>query len=283
MSFKKKSIGVFLFSLVSFVLFFQFSRIEALLILPLRSAESFLNQSPFIILNNVIIQQPSSSILIFLLALITTLLGVEYLYYRTNDFSKWLGINFIFWGFGAFLAGLSYQSFGYYLKCVGYEYCVFTDWIELLYMSFTVLSINALLISYIYIIDSTKLQKFIRNYSLGSVIVYSLFQGLGIILPNQFMVSYEGMLVFLSPNIIAMMWMSFRYIHKSIHKKLFNLWILFLGVNVAYFVALFAQQGPFLQEHFNIWFNENDTLHVLLILWMLVWRWGISPKRNDKE
>jgi hypothetical protein len=251
--------------------------------LPLQSAESFLNQSPFVVINNTIIQQPSSSILIYLLAIITTLLGAEYLYYRTSEFTKWLGINFIFWGLGALLAGLSYQTFGYYLKCFDYEYCVFTNWIELLYMSFTVLSINALLVSYIHIIDSPKIQAYLRNFSLGSIIVYSLFQGLGIILPNQFMVSYEGMLVFLSPNIIIMMCLSFKYIKESIHKTLLNLWILFLGVNIAYFVALFAQQGPYLQKYFDIWFNENDTLHVLLILWMLVWRWSISPKRNDKE
>lgn len=279
MSFQKKSIFVFLFSLISFVLFFQFSQIDTLLLLPIQSAESFLNLSPFITINNLIIQQPSSSFLIYLLAIITIGLGIEYLYHRKNDFSIWLGFNFVFWGIGAFLAGLSYQSFGYYLKCVGYDYCTFTNWVELLYMSFTVLSINALLVSYIYIIDSAKIQSFIRNFSLSSVILYTLFQGIGMILPNQFMVSYEGMLVFLSPNIIIMMVLSYKRIKESLHKKLFILWILFLGVNMAYFVALFAQQGPYLLSNFNIWFNENDTLHVVLMLWMLLWRWMIPAKK----
>jgi len=267
------------FSLTSFVLFFQLSKIDTLLLLPLQSAESFLNLSPFITINNLIFQQPSSSILVFLLAIITTGLGIEYLYHRKNDFSIWLGINFVFWGIGAFLAGLSYQSFGYYLKCVGYEYCTFTNWVELLYMTFTVLSINALLVSYVYIIDSPKIQSFIRNFSLSSVVLYTFFQGIGIILPNQFMISYEGMLVFLSPNIIIMMVLSYKRIKEELHKKLFILWILFLGVNIAYFVALFAQQGPYLLSNFNIWFNENDTLHVVLILWMLVWRWMIPAKK----
>lgn len=283
MSFRNKSIIVFLYTLVSFVVFNQFSRIDTLLLYPLRSADAFLNQSPFITINNIIIQQPSSSILILLLALITILLGVEYLYYRTSKFSIWLGINFIFWGFGAFLAGLSYQSFGYYYKCVGFEACTFTHWVELLYMSFTVLSINALLVSYSYSIDSSKIKTFIRYFSLRSVVMYSIFQGFGMILPNQFMVSYEGMLVFLSPNIIIMMWISFKHIKEDLHKKLWILWILFLGVNIAYFVALFAQQGPYLYLNFKIWFNENDTLHVFLALWMLIWRWMIPPKGNFKE
>lgn len=279
MSFQKKSIIVFIISIVGFGLFFQFSQIESLLLYPLQSAETFLNLSPFITFNNIIIQQPSSSILVYILAIITIGLGLEYLYYRKNEFALWIGINFIFWGIGAFLAGLSYQSFGYYLKCVGYDYCTFTNWVELLYMSFTVLSINALLVSYVYIIDSPKIQTFIRNFSLSSVILYTFFQGIGMIIPNQFMVSYEGMLVFLSPNIIIMMVLSYNRIKVVLHKKLFILWILFLGVNIAYFVALFAQQGAYLLSNYNIWFNENDTLHVVLILWMLVWRWMIPAKK----
>jgi len=279
MSFHKKCIAVFFITLFSFVIFFQFSNIHTLILLPEHIAETFLNQSPYINFANLIIQQPSSTILILLLAIITILLGIEYIYYRKDKFSVWLGINFIFWGIGAFLAGLSYQAFGYYLKCVGYEYCTFTNWVELLYMSFTVLSINALLISYVYIIDSTKLQSFLRNFSLGSVLVYSVFQGVGMILPNQFMVSYEGLLLFLSPNIVIMMWINYRYSNIPLHQKLLKLWIIFLGINVAYFVALFARQGYYFQTYFNIWFNENDTLHVFLIVWMLLWRWLIPTKK----
>lgn len=204
-----------------------------------------------------------------------------YIKYKNNQFSLWLGINFILWGLGAFLAGLSYQAFGYYLKCVGNEYCTFTNWIELLYMTLTVLSINALLIAYSYLTNDSKVQTNLQNYAIRSVVLYSLFQGIGIVLPNQFMISYEGMLLFLSPNIIIMMWINYQNLNKSLHKKLWIIWLLFLGVNIAYFVALFSNQGPFLYSNFNIWFNENDTLHVLLIIWMLVWRWKIQNKDLD--
>jgi len=186
-----------------------------------------------------------------------------YIKYKNNQFSLWLGINFILWGLGAFLAGLSYQTFGYYLKCVGNEYCTFTNWIELLYMTLTVLSINALLIAYSYLTNDSKVQTNLQNYAIRSVVLYSLFQGIGIVLSNQFMISYEGMLVFLSPNIIIMMWINYQNLNKSLHKKLWIIWLLFLGVNIAYFVALFSNQGPFLYSNFNIWFNENDTLHVV--------------------
>lgn len=204
-----------------------------------------------------------------------------YIKYKNNQFSLWLGINFILWGLGAFLAGLSYQVFGYYLKCVGNEYCTFTNWIELLYMTLTVLSINALLVAYSYLSNHKKIQNNLQNFALGSVVLYALFQGIGIVLSNQFMISYEGMLLFLSPNIIIMMWINYQNLNKSLHKKIWIIWLLFLAVNIAYFVALFSNQGPFLYSNFNIWFNENDTLHVLLIIWMLIWRWKVPNNHND--
>lgn len=281
MPFKMKSIIVLLFSIISFIVSFQFSQIDRLLIQPQINGEMFLSQYPYIKINNLIIQQPTSTFFILLLTIITLGLGLYYLKNKSNKFSLWLGINFVFWGLGAFLAGLSYQAFGYYLKCTNLEYCTFTNWVELLYMTLTVLSINALLVAYSYLSNHKKIQNNLQNFALGSVVLYALFQGIGIVLPNQFMISYEGMLVFLSPNIIIMMWINYQNLNKSLHKKLWIIWLLFLGVNIAYFVALFSNQGPFLYSNFNIWFNENDTLHVLLILWMLVWKWKIKNKDFD--
>jgi len=278
MSFKMKSKMVLIFSIISFIILFQFSQIDRLLILPLIKGDMFLSQYPYIKLNNLIIQQPTSTFFILLLAIITVGLGLYYLKNKKNKFSVWLGINFIFWGIGAFLAGLSYQAFGYYLKCTNLEYCTFTNWVELLYMTFTVISINALLVAYSYLINNKKVQDNLQNYAIISVVLYSLFQGIGIVLPNQFMISYEGMLLFLSPNIIIMMWINYKNLSNTLHKRLWTIWLLFLGVNVAYFIALFSNQGPFLYSNFNIWFNENDTLHVLLIVWMLIWRWKILNK-----
>lgn len=281
MPFKMKSIIVLLFSIISFIVSFQFSQIDRLLIQPQINSEMFLLQYPYIKINNLIIQQPTSTFFILLLAIITLGLGLYYLKNKSNKFSLWLGINFVFWGLGAFLAGLSYQAFGYYLKCTNLEYCTFTNWIELLYMTLTVLSINALLVAYSYLSNHKKIQNNLQNFALGSVVLYALFQGIGIVLPNQFMISYEGMLLFLSPNIIIMMWINYQNLNKSLHKKLWIIWLLFLGVNIAYFVALFSNQGPFLYSNFNIWFNENDTLHVLLIIWMLIWRWRVPNNHND--
>jgi hypothetical protein len=45
-------------------------------------------------------------------------------------------------------------------------------------------------------------------------------------------------------------------------------WLLFLGVNIAYFAWLFAGISDPLYQNYNIWLNANDILHIFLILWM---------------
>lgn len=34
-----------------------------------------------------------------------------------------------------------------------------------------------------------------------------------------------------------------------------------------YFLCYFAGMGAYLYSNFNIWFNENDVLHLLLMVW----------------
>ena len=150
-------------------------------------------------------------------------------------------------------------------------------------MVFTVLSINALLVAYSYLETSKNIQSKLQNFAMLSVITYSLFQVIGMLMPNQFMISYDEMLLFLSPNIVIMMWLNYKNRTIKLHHKLWNIWLLFLGVNIAYFIALFAQLGPFIYSNFNIWFNENDTLHVLLILWMIIWPFWIKNDHKKEE
>ena len=77
MSFYKKSILVFIFIFISFTLYITFGKVDQLILSPLVNFDAFISQSPYIIINGLIIQQPSSSLLILVLALITCLLGIE--------------------------------------------------------------------------------------------------------------------------------------------------------------------------------------------------------------
>jgi hypothetical protein len=87
------------------------------------------------------------------------------------------------------------------------------------------------------------------------------------------------MLIFLATNIGLMMIISYRRKAESLHRRLWNLWLLFLGVNAAYFVALFSGYALPLYESTGIWFNENDVLHVLLLAWMVLWVTLVKPRQ----
>lgn len=178
-----------------------------------------------------------------------------------------LGINFVFWGLGAIVAGISYQAFGADLKCALYESCRFTHWVELFNMTLTVISINALLIAYS-AFHSPRTSIRLQILALLSVFMYTLLQGLGLILSVKFLLTYEFMLIFLSINILILMWTDYAQRHIFIHKRLFIWWCVFLVVNLAYFVALFSAYAKPLYQQTGIWFNENDVLHILLLLWM---------------
>jgi len=260
----------------------MFSKISTLFMVPEIMTQAYIDQWPYYKFNDLIIQQPSSSIIILILTIVTVGLGIHYLLSKKTRFAYWLGVNFIFWGLGAFFAGISYQAFGYALKCVGLPRCTFTNWVELLYMTLTVISINAILMAYASLIHDYNKAVFLKRMALLSVGIYSIFQGIGMLIPVQFMISYEGMLLFLSPNIVIFMVLSYRLRSEKLHHRLLNLWIIFIGINLAYFVALFADIGSIIMKSTGLWFNENDTLHVLLILWMIAW-WIMIPAHAFKK
>lgn len=281
---KDKTIGIILLVIVGlgFFLFTAFGKVGTLIMTPIMTTPEYLAQWPSITYGNIIIQQPSSSIIILVLALLTVALGIHYLIRQRDPFAFWLGINFIFWGLGALLAGISYQAFGYYLKCSGLTACLFTDWIELLYMTLTVISINAILVAYASQIKSFNKSMALKRFAISSILGYALFQGIGMLIPVQFLLSYEGLLLFLSPNLILFILISGKQAKDELHNKLLKLWIAFIFVNLAYFVALFADVGTLIMTSTGFWFNENDVLHVLLIVWMLAW-WIMIPAKGFRQ
>lgn len=273
----RNAVWMCLFSLLGFLGFSFASKIDQIALTPSLDFSQYLNSMPYVYLTqlNLYLQQPLSSLLVFALGFVTIYVGIVYLRYK-SFITKWLGINFIFWGLGAIVAGISYQAFGADLKCALYETCRFTHLIELFYMTLTVLSINALLIAYSNF-HSSKTAIKLQILALLSVFFYTLLQGLGMILPVKFLLTYEFMLIFLSINILVMMWTDYTRRHTFIHKRLFIWWCVFLVVNLAYFVALFSGYAKPLYQQTGIWFNENDVLHLLLLIWMLGWLSWIKP------
>jgi hypothetical protein len=116
-----------------------FSNAESLLNQPLTAPNQFLSDMPYNTLSifgkDVILIQPSSTILVYLLGLIMIVFGVYFLVTKKNQQSRYYwAIGLILWGISAIVAGTSYQAYGYELKYRGLEHCLFASNFELAYM-----------------------------------------------------------------------------------------------------------------------------------------------------
>jgi len=88
----------------------------------------WLGKHPHINMNifsrDFILAEPSSSAIVYLLAVVTIAAGIRFLKTRGNHRSKfWWGTALILWGIGTLLAGTSYQAFAYEIKCAGKALC----------------------------------------------------------------------------------------------------------------------------------------------------------------
>jgi len=247
----------------------------SLLLIPAASPESFLSSIPYIPIHafgrEVILIEPSSTIIVYALGLIMVGLGIGFGASRQQSKARqYWGIGLILWGLGAITAGTSYQAFGYELKCRGRELCQFTSTFELVYMLLTAYSINFLVAASGYVSLTEKGRKRLIRFAVVDSVAYSIFMLIGAVLPNRFMVSYEGFMAFVGGNFVLMFILSLR--HYLLHRDRLNLcltwlWVGFLIVNLGYFAALFSGYSGPLYMRTGIWFNENDVLHALLILW----------------
>ena len=116
-----------------------FSNAESLLMLPLMIPDQFLSDMPYSTLSifgkDVILIQPSSTIVVYLLGLIMIAIGFYFLVTKKNQQSRYYwAIGLILWGISAIVAGTSYQAYGYELKYRGLEHCLFASNFELAYM-----------------------------------------------------------------------------------------------------------------------------------------------------
>ncbi|MGB7595400.1 MAG: hypothetical protein WBL80_07520 [Erysipelotrichaceae bacterium] len=258
-----------------FVLLTGCSQIEKLTIAGM-TPQKFLEGMPYITLtigkSSFILIQPSSTLMVYGLGILTTILGILFLRnHRGQASRKWWGIGMVLWGIGAIVAGSSYQAFGYELKCATRSLCLSTSWAEILYLWITIFSMNALLVAMTYRMHKKTQRKNIRFYALISCMLYSAWLLTGILTSNSFMISYEALLLFLLPTIV-LYFVVLLHQKSAVDRTMKLTWILFLGVNVAYFMWMFAGIAAPLYQNLGFWLNENDILHLFLILWM-VWQY----------
>ena len=245
---------------------------------PLTTPEEFLNNQPHqqttLFGNTYWFTQPSSTGMVMALGILTILIGLFFAIKKNGQKSRFYwGISLILWGFAAILAGCSYQAFGYELKANGQEHVLFTSWFEIFYMIVQAYSTAFMVSAVGYSTNSSeKFRDGLNVYSSVFAGVYTLIMLIGVLTKNTFLISYTGFIVFAGYNYLIMFILSVIHYVKHHDKQnlyMIILWISFLFVNIFYFVHLYATNSVENWLNGGVWFTENDTLHVLLIAWMI--------------
>jgi hypothetical protein len=246
--------------------------LSALLQEPLLTADAWLEGHPHIQVGSRIVSEPSSSLLIFLLAILY--LRIAYLFFREHNGQQsrlWWGIFMLFFGLGAILAGVSYQAFSFEIKCRGYDYCLWTSWWEICYMICTVAGVGAAFIAVAYSVLSNKARSFWICYAQVSTLVYVGVVSFGSVSANRFLISFEMMIIFVLTGFLAIaansVW-QYRQNKNPLIKTILKVGMLLMTVIAIYFIGLISGYTELLWAK-GIWFNANDLLHLLLFGWVL--------------
>jgi hypothetical protein len=263
-------------------------RLDTIPYVPPQTPETWLQIQPYAEIpfggQTVIFVQPSTSLIVYFLGLLTIGIGIYFLRIRDRQQSRlWWGIALLLWGLGALLAGTSYEAFSYSIKCAGRESCLWTSWWEIAYLLVTIWSVDAMLLAVAYSSTTGKLRKSLSVYAILNAILYFVLVMIGVYVPVKFLISFEFLLVFGFPGIFAFFVINGRRYaqHKQpLDKALLITWI-WLGITIiAYFVYFISGNASALWVK-GIWFTENDILHIGLIIWMLYIAFAVAPKTGD--
>lgn len=263
-------------------------RLETIPYSPSHTPETWLQIQPYLEFQvagrDVVFVQPSTSIIVYLLGLLTIAVGLYFLKIRADQRSRlWWGIALLLWGIGAILAGTSYEAFSYAIKCAGRESCLWTSWWEILYLIVSVWSIDAMTVAVAYSSTSGRLRRLLIIYAAINAVLYFLLVMIGVWVPNKFLISFELLLIVSTPGILAFFgingWRYLKY-RQSLDLNLLGIWV-WLGLTIAaYFLYLISGNTALLWEQ-GRWFSENDVLHIGLIVWMLLIAFKLAPKVSD--
>jgi hypothetical protein len=250
--------------------------------------EKWLNMQPFIEVRiwgiEFILVQPSSTLFVYLLGIVAVGVGIYFWRIRGDHRSRlWWSIAMVLWGSGALFAGTSYQAFSYEIKCAGLEVCSWTSWWEIAYLVFSAASVDALVFAGAYSCCTGKGRSVLSFYAALNFGLYSVAILLGVGLLNEFLLSFELLLLATVPSIIMLFILNTGRFIKYKDRLDLSLMITWLWLGIifgAYFLYLSLDIGGQLWER-GAWFSENDVLHIGLISWMLYIAWFLAPQVAD--
>jgi len=236
---------VLLILLVSILLYF-INQFENILYFPAITPAEWCHNQPCVqieLLSNVfILVQPSSTFLVYFLGVFAVIIGAYILKIcKKRNFMVWWGIALLLWGLGALFAGTSYQAFSYEIKCAGRTSCIWTSWWEVLYLIFSVGSLDAMMLAQANLATEGKYSRAMRIYAFISFVGYILIVLIGSVIPIQTLISFELMVLFLAANIVVFLLLNLKRwmrLKQPIDLYLFFIWIFLIVIMGAYFLYL---------------------------------------------
>jgi len=250
-------------------------RLQELLYEPLITPEQWCQVQPCLTFNlfgiSITLVQPTSSLIVYFLGFQTLIIGIILSFNGKKQTAHfWWVIALILWGLGALFAGTSYQAFSYEIKCAGNSFCIWTSWYEIIYLILSVGSVDAMFVAQLNSSVNAKYRKLFLIYIIGHFLTYSAIILIGAFVPIRFLISFELMVLFLSPNIgFFLVWSIWRYYSKrnQMEWNLIIIWISLIFIIGIYFLYYLLGITEILWDG-GIWFSENDVLHIGLIIWM---------------
>lgn len=251
-------------------------RLDSIDYSPKITPEEFLGSLPYWHVKfagaDFILIQPGSTVIVYSVALLTMGAGMHFLRLRRGQRTRlWWGIGLLLSGFGALLAGTSYQAFGYEIKCAGRQFCTWTSWWEVAYLIFTAAGMNAMLVAVAYSCTTGTRRKAVSAFAAAGTAVYAGVVLAGAFVPVRFPVSFECLMLAATPAMVLALILTGRAFHECrnpMNLALLRTWAGLVLVIVAYLLAQAVGITQMLWTR-GIWFTENDVLHAGMILWIL--------------
>jgi hypothetical protein len=251
------------------------SRLDTIAYSPVLSPADFLKAQPYTEIHigslNFILTQPSSSILVLLAGLYALWVGVRLLLRAQGQVSRmWWGIGLCLTGLGVLAAGVSYQAFGYQIKCDGRGQCTWTSWWEVAYMLLSAPAMCCYLIACATCTANPKLRRSVLYYAGINTVVFVSLVLFGALVPVRFLVSFDFMGLVSTPGLLVLILLhglSYRSEGDMLNYYFFRAWVMFLGIILAYFWFMWLGIHALLWQH-GIWLTDNDILHIGMLLWV---------------
>ena len=249
-------------------------RLDELTTSPPVTPEQWCQLRPCVDVGGTVLNEPTSTVLVFLLAALWVASGVYFLVSARAQLSRrWLGVALVLGGIGAALAGVSYQAFSYAIKCAGRDACLLTSGWEVGYSIAQALSVSAMVVAVAYACSAGRLRRALCWYAALNVAVYLVASAVGVMAPSRTLLSFEVLMLFALPGIIIVIVVAarrYRADHQPLDRSLLIATVLLVVVQVAYFAYYAAGVTAVLwKDGTGIYFSENDVLHVGMALWLV--------------